>query len=42
MVVGVGAVKPLEVIRVPLTTIVAASDGSAPLLAGGEPVGGGD
>ena len=36
MVVGVGAVNPLEVIRVPLTTIVAASDGSASPLAAGE------
>jgi hypothetical protein len=42
MVVGVGAVNPLVVIRVPVTTIVAASDRSASLLAAGEPVGGGD
>ena len=42
MVVGVGAVNPLEVIRVPVTTTVAASDRSASLLAAGEPLGDGD
>jgi hypothetical protein len=40
-VVGVGAVNPLEVIRVPVTTIVVTSDGFASLSAAVESAGDG-